>query len=234
VTPSDPQSLNRYAYVENEPLGFIDPMGLWVWNIGGCYFDTVSASVDVGDGPEFQGYDTQALGCVQAGLGPTLSQMGGNQQSQNYTPTVDCSSPPPMPPTPANASIDQNEQAAQNNGTAWWLSQVQPGGNQDWFRGGQNPQFQSFGNVNYGATCNALGNSLEFCQRGAGAAAYYTATKNALTGQPGNVGPGNPVTGVPGNDNGMPVYGDQLGGMENQSVIAGYGYAQWQKACQSQ
>jgi hypothetical protein len=37
--------------------------------------------------------------------------------------------------------------------------------------------------------------------------------------------------GAPANDNGMPVYGDQTGGMENQSVIADYGYAAWQKAC---
>jgi len=36
--------------------------------------------------------------------------------------------------------------------------------------------------------------------------------------------------GAPANDDGMPVYGDQTGGKENQSVMAGYGYAAWQKA----
>lgn len=26
--PTNPQSLNRYSYVENDPVNFIDPMGL--------------------------------------------------------------------------------------------------------------------------------------------------------------------------------------------------------------
>jgi hypothetical protein len=220
-----PQSLNRYAYVENQPMSLVDPMGLWVWSVGGCYYDTVMVSVD----GEFQGYDTQFDGCVQAMLGPTLDQQG---QDQNYHPTVDCSNPPPLPPAPANLSIVANEQASQNNGTAWWLTQVAPGGNWDYKAGGNN-QYTSLGNVNYGATCGALGNSLEFCQRGAGAAAYATATKNVLTGDNWTAGPGSP-TGAPADDNGMPDYGDQTGGLENQSVIAGYGYQRWQEECQTQ
>ena len=95
-------------------------------------------------------------------------------------------------------------------------------------------QFASFGNVNYGATCDAgLGKDLTFCQRGAGAAAYATATANVAQGGKWTAGPGSP-TGAPANDNGMPDYGDQATGMENQSVIAGFGYAQWQKACGKQ
>jgi hypothetical protein len=67
--------------------------------------------------------------------------------------------------------------------------------------------------------------NLEQTQRGAGAAAYYTSLKYGS-----QHGPGNPL-GAPATDNGMPVYGDQTRWDENQAVIAGYGYAAWQKAC---
>ncbi len=35
---TDPQSMNRYAYVSNDPLGFIDPLGLDLISFGGCLF----------------------------------------------------------------------------------------------------------------------------------------------------------------------------------------------------
>jgi RHS repeat-associated protein len=39
--PDSPQSWNRYAYVSNNPLKFIDPAGLWEWDasLGGSYSD---------------------------------------------------------------------------------------------------------------------------------------------------------------------------------------------------
>jgi hypothetical protein len=121
-----------------------------------------------------------------------------------------------------------------SGGAIWWLGQVAPGGAWDYKQGGQ--QYTSFGNLNFGATCNALGLSLASCQMGAGAAAQGTATvtvlESAVQGKPlkWTAGPGSPL-GSPANDNGMPVYGDQTGGIENQSVIAGWGYAAWQQAC---
>lgn len=227
VNLANPQSLDRYAYVENQPMIYIDPMGLWIWSMGNCYFDTVAVSVD----GESQGYDTQSLGCYNQPSAPQPPQQPNQpeQPNQPNQPKIDCSKSPVMPPTPTGANINANESATKSHGFNWWLVQVRPGGNWDYKQGGQ--QYTSFGNVNYGATCDALGNSLEYCQRGAGKAAYATATWNAMWGKGWSAGPGDPG-GSPANDNGMPDYGDQAGGFENQSVIAGFGYAQWQKGCQ--
>ena len=50
--PFDPQSMNRYSYVQNNPLGFIDPLGLAVK----CY-DQGDANIIIGDyGYEVFGY----------------------------------------------------------------------------------------------------------------------------------------------------------------------------------
>ena len=126
---------------------------------------------------------------------------------------------------------NETETAAQNKflRLAWWLNQVRPFGAWDYaHNNGQ--QYAAFGNVNYGATCDVVGFSLTGCQRGAGAAAIATSARNQAQGGQPTSGPGNPL-GAPGNDNGMPVYGDQATPTENQAVIAGYGYAQWQRAC---
>lgn len=199
---------------------------------GNCY--TVAASVTTGGKTDFQGYDTQSLGCFNQPATSSTPQRSKPSKQPKLPPQTDCSKRPPMPPTPLSANINSNEQATKNHGFLWWLMQVRPGGNWDYKKGGQY-QYAAFGNVNYGATCDAgLGKGLEFCQRGAGAVAYGTAAWSVVASRDPSkwsAGPGNPV-GSPANDNGMPDYGDQATGTENQAVIAGFGYAQWQKACQ--
>jgi len=50
VSQADPQSLNRYAYVENQPTNAVDPDGLDVTSIGnGCYESTLSWGVSASD-----------------------------------------------------------------------------------------------------------------------------------------------------------------------------------------
>ncbi|HKO43245.1 MAG TPA: RHS repeat-associated core domain-containing protein [Pyrinomonadaceae bacterium] len=53
-----PQSFNRYAYVQNDPVNFVDPSGLLVWpiNIGNVGDVTVYAEEDPFDDPFFRGY----------------------------------------------------------------------------------------------------------------------------------------------------------------------------------
>jgi RHS repeat-associated protein len=224
ANPANPQTWNMYGYVANNPLVNIDPYGLWIWNLGNCYFHTFSYSVN----GHLQGYQTEPAGCFSQ----SSQQIQPQQQKQEQPkqpPKIDCSSPPSKPPMPKDASIEANEQATKQHGAGWWLLQVRPGGNWDYKKGG-NEQYAAFGNVNYGATCNALGHTMEFCQRGAGAAAYGTAIANKAAGGGWTAGPGNPI-GSPVDDEGMPDYGDQATGTENQAVIAGFAYAQWQKAC---
>ena len=179
--------------------------------------------------------------------------IGRRDPSGLCPPKVDCSMAPPTPPSaPAGQSVDANIQQiidqvqqglnadstaaageamqASVSAFASWLNSVRPFGQWDYaHNAGQ--QYAAFGNFNYGATCNALGLSLTGCQRGAGLAAYGTATLNVLAGGKWTAGPGNPL-GSPALVNGVPVYGDQTSASENLSVIAGWEYAEWQQQCQ--
>jgi RHS repeat-associated protein len=178
--PLNPQSWNGYRYVLNNPLNSIDPFGLWNWNLGNCYFNTVASYVD----GEFQGYDTQFVGCFDLSggydrLGPFGSQQPPpppqpSQRPEPQKPQTDCSHPPAMPPGPDLVDITTNMQDTARKGFLWWVNQVRPFGSWDFKNNYKNPSYAAFGNVNFGATCNALGLSLEACQRGAGAAALMS------------------------------------------------------------
>ena len=67
---SNPQSFNRYAYVQNGPLGYLDPFGLeHVQLADGCLFDVSSSVSDVTENPDgtytFSVDDTTAsIGCL--------------------------------------------------------------------------------------------------------------------------------------------------------------------------
>jgi len=108
---------------------------------------------------------------------------------------------------------------------AWWLYQVRPGGPWDYAGNyGRTMSNSSFGNFNYGATCAAMGFTLQTCQRGAGAEDYFMGAENYAAGRGWSAGPGNPFTGNPVVVNGLPDYGDQTNWAENPSVISGWTY----------
>jgi len=56
VSPADPQSLNRYAYVENQPLNSIDPAGLMLCIANKVSSDGVLYGYDSGDAPCGDGF----------------------------------------------------------------------------------------------------------------------------------------------------------------------------------
>ena len=58
VDPSNPQSWNRYAYVNNNPLNSLDPFGLYVVCDGAIAYDYVDYSVD----GQYQGTEVLYLG----------------------------------------------------------------------------------------------------------------------------------------------------------------------------
>jgi RHS repeat-associated protein len=187
------------------------------------------------------GGDCIGSGCVvPAGITPRIGVPGD---------TVDVIGTPCAPPTaPAGsgANVDQNIAATKSAVSTFhpvtaglpggsptgdvgafdgWYNHVKGGGDWDYAKKyGRNSANSMFDNFNYGATCSAMGFSLETCQRGAGAVDYYNAVKNVFNGRPWSAGPGNPFTGSPVNVHGYPDYGDQTHYAENESVIAGWIY----------
>ena len=63
--PGNPQDLNRYAYVRNNPLGYVDPSGHWLEcgsYLSECKSDTYYAGASVLNGdPEVQAYLDNAM-----------------------------------------------------------------------------------------------------------------------------------------------------------------------------
>jgi RHS repeat-associated protein len=237
VVLTNPQSWNRYAYVQNMPMNSTDPLGLH------CAVDT---GCDDGDNDDDDDDDDnngcQYDSCVTASADPVQTQ------DSNVT----CNTVAPNAPAGSGVSVNANIAATQqvyaigqvvnaatgtNLGSAAafsaWFSQVPPYGNWD-YKQSWNQQCNGdqtcmdnnayFGNFNFGATCEAIGLSQQACQRGAGAAAFGTATASVLGGGAWTAGPGNPI-GSPAIVNGQPDYGDQPTWQENQAVIQGYNYA---------
>ena len=71
---ANPQSLNRYAYVLNNPLSFVDPSGLDLSTSGSCVYDTVFAYVN----GQFDSTETDLIGCFGGGGGGGFGMFFGS------------------------------------------------------------------------------------------------------------------------------------------------------------
>jgi RHS repeat-associated protein len=105
--------------------------------------------------------------------GPDFYAYVDNSPANSSDPTGRCKQPCPVsvPPHPPGADLTANMAQARQNGITWWYEMVSTKkGPWDYkYQNGQpSPEYNNFGNFNYGATGCALGVPLNFLERGAG------------------------------------------------------------------
>lgn len=245
--PTNPQSWNRYAYVLNNPLRSIDPTGTeCVWDDGSYDSNDDAQTGNYGDCNKAGGtwvdhsyFQDQGQGDWSGDPNADIAGYAASIATANSTATC-----PSVPGGSLGASEVANNVAHWNStqsqlnasGTnasslafgGMFLGSVLPYGSNDYKNKASAPpslRTAQFGNFNFGSLCYNGGFSLEDCQRGAGAAAYLSATLNVAEGRNWTAGPGRPF-GDPATVGGVPVYGDQIGPNENDAVISGWAYQQ--------
>lgn len=158
---TNPQSLNLYSYVGNDPVNFVDPIGLVLVEV--CEADQWIPGDNGGQIIAGRCY----LMDIGGGIGGTLTPprliddigggVGGNQQNPPC---------PPVPEAPPGVDISANIQTAiqhRPKGIAtmydrakWFEKQVDYGGPWD-YKTRDPKKYQAFGNFHYGATGAAIG-----------------------------------------------------------------------------
>ncbi|MGH9739305.1 MAG: RHS repeat-associated core domain-containing protein [Candidatus Acidiferrales bacterium] len=228
---SDPQTLNLYSYVTNNPLTLRDPGGhMWVCgptttdsHANGTYSVTVFANCS----------DVFVPG-EHVLWGPTgLSEIGQLNIASPYANLKGrCSVPTHPATTNVNANIAAAQQHVNNTDnpdaasgefgaeTAYLYDQFRTGGTEDYKDPGH-PEYTDFGNFNFGAVCGAMMGSLGYCQSAAGLghilrfgrldAEYSSGLRNR---QPQYGGAGVPFL--------TPPFGDQPA--DSAEIAAGYAY----------
>lgn len=237
----NPQMLNRYSYVLNNPLRYTDPTGnqsllssliSTVTNAVKSAISFVSNLVS-GSSQSTKQSSTNSKSSTPptsapannipglSGVKTTVSGLSGNTTSLNSK-TPDSNKGVILPTNiPSNANISNNmNQAAQNKLNIFWFKgQVETDGPQDYKSikryGPDASQYQDFGNFNYGAVAEASGYSENFAQSMAGAYQIWTNVKRSNAGLSSVPSYGKPFLEYPFGDD----YSDQFWIME------GYHYA---------
>jgi RHS repeat-associated protein len=76
VDQTTPQSWNRYAYVVNDPLALVDPLGTSYW-FAGCLWETGVVGVSVGGTSAGTGTTDYLIGCLSSAPAPNKNGGGG-------------------------------------------------------------------------------------------------------------------------------------------------------------
>ncbi len=202
---SNPQSLNRYVYVLNNPTNYFDPFGLDYWWSGNCLSYDQFAYVD----GELDSVDTFFLGCVDSGApgtqgGGEKDRNGGNGGSSSTTAPAQqkfTSLCPPVPAVPPNVSVDANMKTADKSKSLifaiprlkWFYSMVRNRGPWDYKQTGRTlndfgeitpSPYQDLANFNFGATGTAAGIESQVLLRAAGWAQQQAGTSQPNWGTP--------------------------------------------------
>jgi RHS repeat-associated protein len=153
---TDPQSFNRYAYTQNDPVNFTDPTGLDPGDpIVRIYHEEPGMRKS---GGRSGGLPTRRVGYVVEPRDPIEPQDTRQPKKEPC---------PPVPDHPADADIDKNIESAASarkrswtpvGPSNWFYNQVKNGGYWDYKQQGKRDgkNYENFGNFNFGATGAAL------------------------------------------------------------------------------
>jgi RHS repeat-associated protein len=184
----DPQSLNRYSYVNNNPLRYTDPTGHAIVFANGKITSTlISTTQQKKTSQTYQSF-------VQTVTNTANTQ---NQQTNNNSGAVAGASTSGTNNNSNSSSniltLKQNAQEASQHRISifnsypiniyhslWFANKVREGG--DWDYKHKDPDLADFGNFNYGLTGREAGYSTEVLQRMGGTVQQLTNLSTPVTG----------------------------------------------------
>jgi RHS repeat-associated protein len=171
---------NLYAYVGNNPIGFTDPLGLRV------YSTNMQGPLQPGD--------------VRIPVHPAAADLFYNGTEAEYQGYQYASG--------TTTGINSVNTVL---ATKWFANQVRLGGPwdyKDWAGLGSHPEWEDFGNFNFGYAGAAFGFTTETLLRAAGRAQQGDNPTHPCPGDPGTVLFGMPLSNGPVS-HGTPPYGDE-------------------------
>lgn len=201
----DPQMLNRYSYVRNNPLRYTDPSGNLIFPAIVSAIRNILGGNNSKPAPPKQAKPDAGVHKPTSGGSVPLSKVTGASSSNSGN------SNSMRPQAPAGVNINQNIKEAERHkinlsifeinkphtqtknayNALWFVNKVRPGGDWD-YKNKYGGQYENFGNFNYGATGKASGYPTFALQSMAGVVQQLRGINNSI-----NKDPMIPTSGVP-------------------------------------